>query len=132
MKRTSKRAPAGPLVALLFLACGATLRGEGHCAYPMPTGAKLYVVDVKTGKARAIPHEFRPLQMSGPVVFKGVLYVGDPDNLAAVDAQTGKTLWVSHPGLSGSILPTEEAVYCGGYPRALSPKTGKAEWLLES
>jgi outer membrane protein assembly factor BamB len=120
------------LVAFLFLASAAVLRGEGHCMYPMHAGTKLYVVDVKTGKAKAIPQEASLRQMTGPIVFKGVMYTGDPDNLVALDVSTGKTLWISQPGLSGDLIPTEEALYCGGTLRALNPKTGNVEWKAET
>src|SRR5262245_57922993 len=114
-------------IAAALLASGSTLHGEGHCMFPMYAGASIHVVDVKTGKATKVPTEFRSHGLTGPIVFKGVMYTGDPDNLAALDVQTGKTLWISHPGLSGDLIPTDEALYCGGFPRALDPKTGKAE-----
>jgi outer membrane protein assembly factor BamB len=119
-------------IALLFLATAAVLRGEGYCAYPMQVGSKLYVVEAQTGKAKAITHDLPLSHLSGPVVFKGVMLVGDPDNLAALDVRTGKTLWITQPGYSGTLLPTDDALYCDGFPRALNPKTGKAEWQLDS
>jgi outer membrane protein assembly factor BamB len=125
---------AGCLAAVLLLSSGHALHGEGYCAYPYPiqVGIKIYVVDLKSGKGKELPRNLATGYLTGPIVFQGVMYTGDADNLVALDAQTGKTLWVSQPGLFGGIIATEEALYCDGRPRALNPKTGKADWMLET
>jgi outer membrane protein assembly factor BamB len=90
----------------------------------------VYALDARTGKAKEIARlGLEPVGRAA--VSRGVLYLGEPDNLAALDATTGKTLWVAPTGY-GQIVPTEEALYVSGWPRALDPKTGKVQWRIES
>jgi outer membrane protein assembly factor BamB len=61
-----------------------------------------------------------------------MLYVGTNDNLFALDAATGKHLWINRYVLSEQVVPTADAVYLGNPPRALDPRTGKERWKVEN
>src|SRR5262245_11746414 len=94
------------LVVVAVLAIGRTLRAEGWCMFPTRAGSTLYTIDPKTGKAREIV-KLRLEPLGRPAVGKGVYYVGEPDNLVALDAATGKPLWGARTGY-GQIVLTEE------------------------
>jgi outer membrane protein assembly factor BamB len=118
------------LVVITLLATGRTVLAEGWCMFPARAGTTLYAVDLKTGKAREISRlTFE--QLAPPAIYKGVLYVGEADNLIALEATTGKRLWGAPIG-DGQVIPTEETLYVGGSARALDRKTGKVQWRVRS
>jgi outer membrane protein assembly factor BamB len=121
------------LAALTLLATGHTLRAEGNCMFPVRGGSIVFAIDAKTGTVK--DKELVKLMMNSafdcPTVSKGVLYVGESNNLLALDATTGKRLWAARGGY-GQIVPAEDALFVGGRPRALDPKTGQELWRVES
>lgn len=123
------RTPYLVLTAILLLATSRPLWAEGRCMYPSWVGSTVYAIDAKTGKVREIA---RPGLRGGsrPALFRGVLYLGEPDNLVALDADSGKILWGARTGY-GQIVPTEDTLFVGGWPRAVDRSTGKVRWKAE-
>jgi outer membrane protein assembly factor BamB len=123
--------PAIAAALLAVLRSGPALHAEGSCMYPAPVGCKVYAIEVKTGKGRPI-FSWGSGPLGAPAVSQGMLYVGTNDNLFALDAATGKHLWINRYVLSEQVVPTADAVYLGNPPRALDPRTGKERWKVEN
>jgi outer membrane protein assembly factor BamB len=101
--------------------------------FPLRGGSIVFAIDAKTGKVK--DKELVKLMLNSafdcPTVSKGVLYVGESDNLLALDATTGKRLWAARGGY-GQIVPAKDTLFVGGRPRALDLKTGQELWRVES
>jgi len=102
------------------------------------TSRGLYALDAETGDQRWIYPTELPLGHS-PTVIDGVAYVGCFDRrIHAVDARTGKGLWMSEPagaGFGTNPVVVDGRVYSGnrdGRVYCLDAKTGRSLWTFST
>ena len=116
-----------PAVATTGIAIGGALlyigAGQSLYAFNATTGQRVWQIAAPGG-----------LSNSAPVVADGVVYIGGfYNNLYAVDAQTGATLWLARTGnvINGSAAVAYGLVYIGsgdGVLYAYHAHTGSLAW----
>ena len=102
------------------------------------TARGLYALDAQTGDEKWVYPTELPLGHS-PTVIGGVAYVGCFDRrIHALDAKTGKNLWLSEPagaGFNTNPVVTGGKLYAGNRDGAfycLDAKTGRTLWRFET
>jgi outer membrane protein assembly factor BamB len=91
-------------------------------------------LDPKTGQAGEV-YRVSGAPLAQPAVDPGVLYVGRPYQLDAVQLQGSKVLWTFPADyIVYDIRPTPQAIFCGAGAtlHAVNPATGKEIWKFQS
>src|SRR5262249_22987372 len=90
-----------------------SLAAAEGCLGRLSLAGQVLAIDPKTGQAKEV-YQAAGARLTQPAVAAGVLYIGNRDELKAVQLQGGKLLWTFKADYTVyDIQPTPQAIFCG-------------------